>query len=77
MATDAQSSLSFVRLPRSYTRLDDDAFAKQLLELFGNSTEAGRLAEPLLPDQEVTVAQYVRQHLSYTVYLLSLVYEER
>ncbi|KAK6525778.1 hypothetical protein TWF281_010822 [Arthrobotrys megalospora] len=76
MATDTQRSLSFVRLPRFYTRLDDDTFAKQLLELFGNSTEAGRLAEPLLPDQEVTVAQYVRQHLSYTVYLLSLVYEE-
>ncbi|KAF3289881.1 hypothetical protein TWF970_003625 [Orbilia oligospora] len=76
MATDAQRSLPFVRSPRSYTRLNDDTFAKQLLELFGNSTEAGRLAEPLLPDQEVTVAQYVRQHLSYTVYLLSLVYEE-
>ncbi|KAF3904841.1 hypothetical protein ABW20_dc0105422 [Dactylellina cionopaga] len=74
---ETQRALSFVRLPRAYTRLDDDTFAKQLLELFGNSTEAGRLAEPLLPDQEVTVAQYVRQHLSYTIYLLSLVYEER
>ncbi|EPS36632.1 hypothetical protein H072_9869 [Dactylellina haptotyla CBS 200.50] len=76
MATETQLPRSQVQRPRAYVRLDDDAFAKQLLELFGTSTEAGRLAEPLLPDQEVTVAQYVRQHLSYTVYLLSLGYEE-
>ncbi|KAF3908194.1 hypothetical protein AA313_de0202259 [Arthrobotrys entomopaga] len=73
---EAQRSLSFVHLPRAYVRLDDDTFAKQLLNLFGSSTEAGRLAEPMLPDQEITIAQYVRQHLSYTVYLLSLAYEE-
>ncbi|KAJ6256920.1 hypothetical protein Dda_7803 [Drechslerella dactyloides] len=76
MATDQHRPLSFVRFARAYSRLNDDAFAKQLLELFGASTEAGRLAEPLLPDQELTVAQYVRQHLSYTVYLLSLVHED-
>jgi len=64
-----------MELPRVYTTLDDRAFDTLIERVFSNSAEAACLDEPLLPEQDTTIRQYIRQHLPYTLYLLSRIFE--